>query len=54
MIGFAIGAAVGVVIALVVIGSGWRAPEPVVELTEWQATPTSDLSTTVDNAFTRF
>jgi len=27
---------------------------PVVELTEWQATPAKDLSLTLDRAFTRF
>ena len=54
MIGIAIGCAVGVVIALVVIGRGWRTPVPVVELTEWQAVSTADLSTTLDGAFTRF
>ena len=29
-------------------------PEPVVELTEWQAMPTRQLSSTLDTAFTRF
>ena len=31
-----------------------KRPDPVVELTEWQAVSTQDLSSTLDQAFTRF
>ena len=54
MLYIAIGAAVGVALALFVIGSRRIRPEPELELTEWQAVSTEDLSATLDQAFTRF
>ena len=54
MLYIAIGAAVGVALALFVFGSGRTTPEVDLELTEWQAIPTNELPTTLDQAFTRF
>ena len=54
MLYIAIGAAVGVALALFVIGSTRIRPEAELELTEWQAVSTEDLSATLDQAFTRF
>ena len=54
MLYIAIGAAVVVGIALLVIVPRRNTPESELELAEWQAISTNELSTTLGQAFTRF
>ena len=54
MLYLAIGAVVVASAAVFVWAKSRTTPESELELTEWQAMPTRNLSTTLDQAFTRF
>ncbi len=54
MLYIAIGAAVVAGTAIVIWATRRNTPEPELEMAEWQAVSTEDLSTTLGQAFTRF